>query len=96
MLRGYDGHYNHVAQGVFCDSSDCHAPAFRGGQSSGGVVGASADQLTAFDGWPNHCWGWGNEDGLFDGRIKVSTRDRVGGKREEREGAREKNKRERK
>ena len=84
MLRGYDGHYNHVAQGVFCDSSDCHAPAFRGGQSSGGVVGASADQLTAFDGWPNHCWGWGNEDGLFDGRIKVSTRDHVEGKREER------------
>jgi len=72
LLRGYSGPYSKITTGVFCNRGDprCRAPAYRGGQSSGGVVGASLDQLHAFNGWPNSCWGWGNEDGVFDQRIK--------------------------
>ena len=75
LLRGYEASYDvPMTEGVFCSAEtrgeECVYPHYHGGQSSGGIVGLTATQFDKVDGWPNSVWGWGSEDGIFDGRIK--------------------------
>ena len=67
-LLGYNQPYSKgLVAGVFGGSGP---PEYRGGQSSGGVVGLTIEQFANVNGWPNSVWGWGSEDGLLDLRIK--------------------------
>ena len=69
MLRGYANRYEEgTTVGVFGGSGP---PEFKGGQSSGGVMALTFEQLAAINGWTNDVWGWGGEDGDLDMRIKA-------------------------